>query len=201
MTEPKQAQQIERAALYEAIATRRNTSDNLRWQVPALGLTGQAFLLQIVVNGEIEDPFRVGAAALALLVALMSAHLLVAHTAYIGLDEWMLRLLDESVIAGGPLKDVVGPHDSGWERFDAFARSKGKRWEVKVTRRLPAAQHLWLVTLGLFVAADILAMVWIGIGDGAAVVAAVVLGLVGAAIGVVVLSKVSERRARWRQSD
>jgi hypothetical protein len=46
-------------AVYEAISARRISHDQMMWQVPALSLTAQSFLLAIAVNTGLASAVRV----------------------------------------------------------------------------------------------------------------------------------------------
>jgi hypothetical protein len=65
--------------IYQVVAARRLQWDNLVWQAPALSLTAQAFLLTITLSAGYETWPRRAAAALALVVSLLSLNLLARH--------------------------------------------------------------------------------------------------------------------------
>ncbi len=65
-----------RDRLYEVVAARRLQWDALLWQVPALSLTAQAFLLTIVLGPNSSRFARIVSAVLSLAAALMSMQLM-----------------------------------------------------------------------------------------------------------------------------
>jgi hypothetical protein len=64
---------------YQAVAQRRLQHDMLMWQVPALGLTAQAFLLTIALGGGSGRVARILAALLAALSSGLSMQLMARH--------------------------------------------------------------------------------------------------------------------------
>lgn len=80
----RQANRDSRAAaglglIYQAVAQRRLQHDLLMWQVPALGLTAQAFLLTIVLGPGSSRLARILAALLAALSSGLSMQLMARH--------------------------------------------------------------------------------------------------------------------------
>ena len=77
---------------YEIVAFRRMQYDALMWQVPALSLTAQAFLLTISLGSESSRTARVGTALLAALTAVISVQLLAKHRRHENIDSvWLER--------------------------------------------------------------------------------------------------------------
>jgi hypothetical protein len=62
--------------LYQVVAARRQSFDSMVWQVPALSLTAQAFLLVIALGSGSGHLARLAAGLLSALTALMSVQLL-----------------------------------------------------------------------------------------------------------------------------
>jgi hypothetical protein len=79
------------SVLYGAISARRTARDSLMWQVPALSLTGQAFLFTIALSGDTTLTSRRLAAGLALVVALMSIQVFDRHQHLIKIDSELLK--------------------------------------------------------------------------------------------------------------
>ncbi|MGP3924768.1 hypothetical protein [Streptomyces sp. 8N616] len=65
--------------VYQAVAARRMQWDALLWQVPALSLTAQAFLFTIALGPESSRYARVIASALAIVMSVLSLHLMARH--------------------------------------------------------------------------------------------------------------------------
>lgn len=66
-------------AAHETMTARRNAFDSLMWQVPALGLSAQAFLLTIALGHDTARVPRLLAAGLALVIAVISMQLMAKH--------------------------------------------------------------------------------------------------------------------------
>ena len=62
--------------LYQVVAARRQNFDSMVWQVPALSLTAQAFLLVIALGSGSGHLARIAAGLLSAITALMSVQLL-----------------------------------------------------------------------------------------------------------------------------
>ncbi len=75
--EPRPAASLD--LIYQAVAQRRLQHDLLMWQVPALGLTAQAFLLTIVLGPGSGRLARILAALLAALSSGLSMQLMARH--------------------------------------------------------------------------------------------------------------------------
>lgn len=65
--------------VYQAIVSRRLQWDYLEWQVPALGLTAQAFLFTIAVGGSSSQAARIVASLLAVIVSFLCMTLMARH--------------------------------------------------------------------------------------------------------------------------
>ena len=62
--------------MYQVVAARRQNFDSMLWQVPALSLTAQAFLLVIALGSGSGHLARIAAGLLSAVTALMSVQLL-----------------------------------------------------------------------------------------------------------------------------
>lgn len=90
MTEEEKGLLQRENMVYQAIASRRLQWDYLEWQVPALGLTAQAFLFTIAVGGGSSQLARIVASALAVIVAFLCVTLMARHREAELLDaEWL----------------------------------------------------------------------------------------------------------------
>lgn len=69
-------------AQYGVVAARRQNFDAMVWQVPALALTAQAFLMTIALGPETGHLARIAAGLLSALAALMSVQLLLRQRAH-----------------------------------------------------------------------------------------------------------------------
>ena len=94
---------------YEMLATRRNQQDSMLWQVPALALTAQAFLLTIALGGDAIPAFsRALAAGLGLVVACMTMQLMAKHRHLTELDNAWLALMEREIgIAPIAARDIL----------------------------------------------------------------------------------------------
>lgn len=110
---------------YEMLATRRNQQDSMLWQVPALALTAQAFLLTIALGGDAIPAFsRALAAGLGLVVACMTMQLMAKHRHLTELDNAWLALMEREIgIAPIAARDIgadIGPRRSRYRRARSY---------------------------------------------------------------------------------
>jgi hypothetical protein len=135
----------EMLAQYQVVAARRQNFDSMLWQVPALSLTAQAFLLVIALGSGSGHLARIAAGLLSAVTALMSAQLLLRQ-----------RLHEEADARW--LHDFEDSHD--WEPI--HRRPSERVAEVGMRARglakLPSHQ-LWLIGLVLFGAIGLAAAV------------------------------------------
>ncbi len=76
--------------LYEIVAHRRMQYDGMMWQVPALSLTAQAFLLTIAVGPDSSPVARVVSGLLSAVIALISVQLMTKHRRHESVDSrWL----------------------------------------------------------------------------------------------------------------
>lgn len=162
---------IESAALlFQTVEQRRETYDQMMWQVPALGLTAQAFLLTIALGSGSSWIARVLAATLGAAAAVAGMQLLLKHRYHEELfSNWLQAFArlrgwpepNDPAHAEGLAYD--GAHS--WRRNDA----RGLRRWLGVVRTLTIefrSAYVWLVALSLFgltdlVVAGICALHWI----------------------------------------
>ena len=71
-------------AQYQVVAARRQNFDSMVWQVPALALTAQAFLMTIALGPGTGHLARIAAGLLSALAALMSGQLLLRQRVHEG---------------------------------------------------------------------------------------------------------------------
>jgi hypothetical protein len=65
--------------IYQVVAARRQQWDNLVWQVSALSLTAQAFLLTIALGGPSSQPARLFASFFSVVVSFLCITLMTRH--------------------------------------------------------------------------------------------------------------------------
>jgi len=135
--------------VYSAIATRRTAFDTLMWQVPALGLTAQAFLLTIAYGASSSEIARLAASALALVVATVAIQTMRKHGANELTDSVLLESIENTMgitVAG------VHPHTKPGARGRAVENGEFERWSVK-----KRSFQLWVWSLRLFAGAALAA--------------------------------------------
>lgn len=130
---------------YQIVAARRQAFDTMMWQVPALSLTAQSFLLSIAYS---EQSTRLAAAltgALSAVVAVMSIQLLLRHRQ---------NELTDSVT----LNNIERAH--GWQEMFASGEQRAIAAGLR-RRRLVRVRsfRLWAGGLGVFGLAGTLALV------------------------------------------
>jgi hypothetical protein len=143
---PMSQEDMRRLAVYQVVAARRDSYEALLWQVPALSLTAQAFLLTIALGGGTSLPARRLASLLSFISALASMQLLSKHRHFEKVDsklcEKLERDLDLGITCGylphASTSNRRGPSEpelSGWAAFSSF--------------------KLWRLLLGLFALATL----------------------------------------------
>ena len=84
---------IDLSHVYAAVAARRTSFDNMLWQVPVLSFTAQAFLFSIALSPDSTRSARMITSLLALLMSVLSIHLLTRHRqAEVADGEWLGQL-------------------------------------------------------------------------------------------------------------
>ncbi|HEU5064209.1 MAG TPA: hypothetical protein VFT79_13815 [Solirubrobacterales bacterium] len=139
-------------SVYTVIANRRTAFDTLMWQVPALGLAAQAFLLTIAFGSNSSTIARCIAGGLAAVVALVAIQTMLKHRANEKTDNLILKHLE--VAAGVKIGGEANPHDSPAVRGRAIGNSLIKGF---FARRRSVA--LWVTSLLCFAGAGIAALV------------------------------------------
>jgi len=135
--------------VYSAIATRRTAFDTLMWQVPALGLTAQAFLLTIAYGASSSEVARLVASALALVVATVAIQTMRKHGANELTDSLLLESIEDTMgitVAG------VHPHAKPDKRGPAVENDEFEKWSVE-----KRSFQLWVWSLRLFAGAALAA--------------------------------------------
>lgn len=134
---------------YQVLASRRVAYDQMAWQTPALAFTAQAFLMTIALSGG-STWTRIVAAALALIVALLSIQLLKKHHHMELIDSVLLEQLEDRLGIAAALR-----------RPPLHAEPKRRRAGLKRTSGAPLgggvlvdkdAPRLWIAGQWLFAA-------------------------------------------------
>jgi hypothetical protein len=135
--------------VYTAVANRRTAFDTLMWQVPALGLTAQAFLLTLAYGASSSEAARLVASVLALAVAVAAIQTMRKHQANELTDARMLESIECTVgitVAG------AHPHAKPEARAKAVENKEFEKWSVR-----KRSFQLWVWSLRLFAGAALVA--------------------------------------------
>ncbi|HEX5526707.1 MAG TPA: hypothetical protein VFX44_05855 [Solirubrobacterales bacterium] len=139
-------------AVYTVVAHRRTAFDTLMWQVPALGLAAQAFLLTIAYGSKSSVIARCIAGGLSVVVALVAIQTMLKHRANEKTDNLILKELESAV--GIWIGSGHNPHDSPAVRGKAIQNDL-------IVDRLARGRSvtLWVTSLLCFAAAGLTAVV------------------------------------------
>lgn len=132
----KPALREEMLAQYQVVAARRQNFDSMLWQVPALSLTAQAFLLVIALGSGSGHLARIATGLLSALTALMSAQLLLRQRLHEEADSRWLHNFENS-------HGLEPVHQRGKDRVAAV------NIQARGLAKFPSHQ-LWSVGLILF---------------------------------------------------
>lgn len=134
------------ALVYDKLCDRRESTNVLLWQVPALSLTAQAFLLSVTLDGSVSELGRTLTALIGLVAALGTLHLFGRHRQ---LEVGMSRKLEQLERAAGfPDMHKLGVHTS--QDPPRFPKS---------ARRLEKSSFVWTIVLSVIAAVDALILV------------------------------------------
>ncbi len=131
---------------YELVALRRMQYDALMWQVPALSLTAQAFLLTISLGSQSSPTARISTALLAALTAVISVQLLAKHRRHENIDNLWLECYEQE-------HEMLAVHCRPEQRAQALNMIKSS-WLVS-----QPSYRLWRAGLGAFGVVAVLAAV------------------------------------------
>jgi hypothetical protein len=146
--------------VFAAVEAQRSASDQMMWQVPALSLTAQSFLLTISIGNGASTGGRVLAAALGLIAALATIQLMLKHRLHEEeLSRWLERFATEQ-------RWTVVPHRPAGRRAYAYHGAKHDwetaagplarlRWKIADHRSI----YVWIWTLAAFALVDLAAFV------------------------------------------
>ncbi|HKI86701.1 MAG TPA: hypothetical protein VKA53_08135 [Thermoanaerobaculia bacterium] len=139
--------------VYPVIANRRTAFDTLMWQVPALGLAAQAFLLTIAFGFDSSNAARFFSGGLSMVVAVVAIQTMLKHRANELTDSLILEEIEEAMgVRVGD--DGVCPHDKPENRGQAM---NNKQIEGPWAKRKSA--NLWVTSLTCFALAGLAAIV------------------------------------------
>jgi hypothetical protein len=130
-------------AQYQLVAARRQNFDVMVWQVPALALTAQAFLMTIALGPGTGHLARVGAGLLSALAALMSVQLLLRQRVHELADARWLHNFEQKY---------------GWEAVHQHPAERVAAAGIKSRGLVRLRSHrLWIAGLMIFGAAGLAA--------------------------------------------
>jgi hypothetical protein len=138
--------------VYSAIASRRTAFDTMMWQVPALGLAAQAFLLTIAYGSSSSNAARFISGALSIIVALVAIQTMLKHRANEKTDNLILEQIETR--AGIRLSRHATPHSPPAVRGKAIENEL-----IYGCLEKQKSVRLWLTSLCGFAAAGSAAIV------------------------------------------
>jgi hypothetical protein len=139
-------------AVYTVVAHRRTAFDTLMWQVPALGLAAQAFLLTIAYGSNSSVVARCIAGGLSVVVALVAIQTMLKHRANEKTDNLILKELESAV--GIWIGSTHNPHDSPAVRGRAIQNDLIENPFIQ-----GRSVTLWVTSLVCFAGAGVTAVV------------------------------------------
>ncbi len=96
--------------IYSSLSARRTAFDTMMWQVPALGLAAQAFLLTIAYGSSTSNTARFVSGALSVVVALVAIQTMIKHRANEKTDNLILKRIED--LNGIRIGHGASPHDA-----------------------------------------------------------------------------------------
>jgi hypothetical protein len=138
--------------VYHVIANRRTAFDTLMWQVPALGLAAQAFLLTIAFGSDSSNAARFFSGGLSMVVAVVAIQTMLKHRANELTDSLILEEVEQAM--GVRVGKGVRPHDKPENR----GRAMGNKQIAGPWARRKSA-NLWVTSLTCFALAGLAAIV------------------------------------------
>ena len=142
------------SAVYQTLSARRISYDQMMWQVPALSLTAQAFLVAIAVNTALSRVVRVLALFLAMVSGALAMQLMAKQRFHEQVDTAYLHKWEASsrtlLVAG------FAPHDH------AISSGKAASLGITPTRWVRASSYrCWMWGLRLFMISMVGLLIWI----------------------------------------
>jgi len=124
---------------YQILNSRRDSFNNLVWQTPVLSLTAQAFLFTIILADGTPQMGRVIAAILSFFAALMSLHLLYKH-----------RFMEKNIAK------TLHTYENIKNWYSINRKIMTPNWLLS-----QSSYKLWMILLGIFLAASVFSMILI----------------------------------------
>jgi hypothetical protein len=150
---PNISQMADKLALLNVYTTQFGSYTTMLWQVPALGLTAQAFLMTIALGSPISDDARIAASSLSIIIAWASQNLMHSQRGR-AINQAELAKRVSSKLS---LKQYLGDN---FALDDAVPEKANARDVWDVDHRIYA---IWKVCMLIFVAVDIVvitSVVW-----------------------------------------
>jgi hypothetical protein len=138
--------------VYSVVAVRRTTYDTLMWQVPALGLTAQAFLRTVAFGPDSSDIARYLTGGLSIVLSLVAIQTMLKHRANERTDSMILEEMEREM--GVSFGTGGRPHAAPRPR----GRAAGNDWIDGCWEHRKSA-NLWVASLLYFALAGLTAMV------------------------------------------
>lgn len=126
-------------AAYAVVGARRNSLDTMMWQVPALAIAAQAFLLTIALQPGDSAASQALPAVLGTILAVLSAQLMTKHRHLEVSDSRLAEQIERQ------LGFAVPPHASG-----RFRLGNHQPWWVRLS-----SYRLWLLGMTSFGVVDL----------------------------------------------
>ena len=145
--------------MYESLVARRISYDQLMWQVPALGLAAQAFLIGTGVNEEAPWPVQAVALLMAVGVGLLSLQLMGKQRFHEQLDTRFLEAWEESH-HDVRVKGFV-PHNPATGVAEYGGQTKAEAFGVTAHRFvLKSSYRFWVIGLACFTTLPAAVLLW-----------------------------------------
>lgn len=151
--EPEIKQPADKLALLTVYTTQFGSYTAMLWQVPALGLTAQAFLMTIALGSPIRDDARIAASALSMIIAWASQNLMHSQRGRAINQAELAKRISAKLF----LKQYLG---DDFVLDDAVPGQTNARDVWDVDHRIYA---IWKICMLIFVAVDvvvIISVVW-----------------------------------------
>jgi hypothetical protein len=139
------------------VEERRLSTEQMEWQVPAISMTAQAFLLTIALQPGASVAARLITGALGLTAAVVTLQLMLSHRYFEELYAWVVDLCQEArnqqVLHHPRLAEIVRSDIPSDAVFHRWQRGWHKRFVVELS-----SFRAWVGALAIFLAADVVIM-------------------------------------------
>jgi hypothetical protein len=147
--EPEICQPADKLALLTVYTTQFGSYTTMLWQVPALGLTAQAFLMTIALGSSISDDARIAASALSMIIAWASQNLMHSQRGRAINQAELAKRISAKLFLKQYLED-------DFALDDAVPGQTNARDVWEVDHRIYA---IWKICMLIFVAVDIVVII------------------------------------------